>query len=169
MNENEVFLENEKLIYKLLHHFNVNGELKEELKQECWLGFCKALKTFNEDKNVKFSTYCYKVMHLQCLCYLRKYNRKKIEVISLDSTIKDDTTMLELTPSPTNIEQKITSDLDWNNLLKKLKQKNKEIIQMYTDYYTQKEIAQHFNLSQAQVSRIIKKFTKKMNFFKEKL
>ena len=168
MNENEVFLENEKLIYKLLHHFNVNGELKEELKQECWLGFCKALKTFNEDKNVKFSTYCYKVMYLQCLCYLRDYNRKKIDVMSLDSTIKDDTTILELTPSPTNVEQKITSDLDWDNLLKKLKQKNKEVIQMYADRYTQREIAQHFNLSQAQVSRNIKKFTKN-ELFKEKL
>lgn len=70
--------ENAKLIYKIANMFRNSGCDLEDLKQAGVLGFIEAYQNFEDDRNVKFTTYAYPYVYGSISKYVRENKGIKI-------------------------------------------------------------------------------------------
>lgn len=162
---------NDKIIY--------NNNNYDDLYQIGCVGLIKAVDTFDETKNIKFSTYAYKLIYTEILSYLKlSQNNKK--ALSLDTTtikycndIKEDANLINfIKDEKCSIEDDYIKEEERiiiNKILKKarLSDKNKFIILLYYGFYndkkyTRKELANIFNVSPTYIAVIINKSLKEI-------
>lgn len=154
---------NDKIFY--------NNSNYEDLYQIGCVGLIKAVDTFDETKKVMFSTYAYKLIHTEILCYLNLSQNKKT-AISLDTTTikycndnNEDSSLINfIKDEKSNIEEdyiKEEEKIIINKILKRarLSDKNKFIILLYYGFYndkkyTRKQLANIFNVSPTYVGVI---------------
>ena len=147
----------------------------EDLVSIGTIGLIKGVNTYKQDKNIKLATYASRCIDNEILMYLRKNNKRKIEV-SLEDSLSYDSEGNELHLEDILGTEKdlVTIDLDNETNKKllykeieKLNKRDKEIIVLRYGLYnhkelTQKEIASLLNISQSYISRIEKKVLKKL-------
>lgn len=129
-----------------------------------YFGLYKACKIFNTNINCALSTLAYKCMNNEILMYCRKLERhKKLNPISLD-TIIDDTnrviTLNDIVAEDENIEDLIIEKYNYQEIiyaLKFLSEKDKEILYLYSEGKTQKQIAEIYKVKQPTISRRLKR------------
>ena len=159
----------DKIIYNIADY--------DDLFQVGCVGLIVAVNTFDESKNVKFSTYAYKVIHMEILNYL-KQNQNKNENISLDTTFlnkedDDDLNLMSIVVDDRNGPEDIFIMNEEREIINKLLKKarmsdrNKFIILLYYGFYnnrvyTRKELANIFNISSTYVGKVIDSFLKEM-------
>lgn len=102
------------------------------------------------------------VCKMQYGAEMRKINAKKRqgEVISYDESIADNFTIEDTLKSDLDIEDELINKLQKRklyDLICKLPEKEKFVIQKMLEEHTQYEIAEMLNMSQANVSRITKR------------
>lgn len=111
----EMILEQEKLIYSVVHKFS-NYYEKDDLYQVAVIGLDKACKSYNSFENTKFSTYAYNYIRWEILDYIRKDRSIKIskDVISLNKKIESVKEMMtqKLQRVPTDLELSLMLDID---------------------------------------------------------
>lgn len=147
---------------------------KKELVAIGLVGLIKSVDTFDISKNYSFSTYAVKCINNEILQFMKK-GKKYIFDQSLYTPIGIDNDGKE--KKIEDILEDITSDFvsDYedtiaHNEIRKivydLPDKEREIILLYFGFsdklYTQCEISQKLNISQSQISRLIKKILKKV-------
>lgn len=101
----QFYEENEKLVYYLLNKKGVQGPQFEELEQIGKIGLVKAIRTFDQNRRIKFSTYASTCIINEIRMFLRrnqKYQREisfetfvtrsEVEEITLLDTMKDEET-----------------------------------------------------------------------------
>jgi len=170
MNKDECekfYLENEKLAYKFGTKYGILHD--EDMMQDIKIALYKAVKTFDPNKGVAFSTYAFTIMLNEYNYHFRdKY--LKFEFVK-NTVIGDNNREISIFEI---IEDTNSSNLD-NDLI------NKEMIEivlkyinsldalskdLYYDYYfkhlKQKEMVKKYNLSQTQISRKLKKINKNL-------
>jgi RNA polymerase sporulation-specific sigma factor len=168
MNET-LFIENTPLIKFIIKKMGLKYNL-----EECYLvgedALIKAVKTFDESKGYKFSSYATKCIQYELSNYLHYKNTKKRKyddyLISLDEEIDEErNTLLDLISDETNLENEIIEN-ERINLLKKiieiLEPNDKFMIEHYFELWgnkkmNQKEIAKVLNVKQTYVSYRIKR------------
>lgn len=173
MNEEQerIVLENEKLIYFVLKKYHLYEQCGD-FYDLGMLGLCKGAKTYSVEKNTKLSTYLTKCISNEIFSHFRKPSPV---TIPLDSVVYENLT-LEDTIKDKNI------DIERDLIIKTEFERANEIIKSLPDIerliinysfningyekMTQTELADYFNLSQAQISRIKNKALEKI---KEKL
>lgn len=160
-------LENEEIInqiYDLIKKFCwKNNCYDEDLVQELILLVIKGISTFDYSKS-KFTTWLYKICINKLYADYRSKNslKRKGEVISLNTIIKDEggrsIELWELIPeykeSEEEIFKKYTVQIIYSNL--------SSLSKSYFDGKNQNELAKEYNLSQAQISRMIAKEIKEI-------
>lgn len=139
------------------------------------LGLIKAIKTFKSDKNIKLATYASRCIDNEILMFLRKNQRRKLEV-SLDEPLNRDAEGNELllediVPSS---EENVVDRYDDNRLKEQLldavmnlNEREREIISLRFGLFdqeelTQKETADLLGISQSYISRLEKKILQKL-------
>ena len=170
MNKDECekfYLENEKLAYKFGTKYGILHD--DDMMQDIKIALYKAVKTFDPNKGVAFSTYAFTIMLNEYNYHFRdKY--LKFEFVK-NTVIGDNNREISIFEI---IEDTNSSNLD-NDLI------NKEMIEivlkyinsldalskdLYYDYYfkhlKQKEMVKKYNLSQTQISRKLKKINKNL-------
>lgn len=160
MNEDEIIKRYKRLVYYVAFKYHVDEYHKEELISCCWLGFAKALKTYNKSKGTSFSTYVVFVMHNECKMYLREINRKYIPTTSLDSEVTDSLTYNDLLGEE---DERLSHRYDnlytaINYVTKKYNDKKKQIISLFMKDLTFRQISNETNISLGYVQRIVAKF-----------
>ena len=156
------FKENEKLAYYTLHkYFSVLAE-NEDAKQEALLYLWKACLLYDENKNVAFSTYAIISIKNGVYC---KYFRKKKEIFTysydkiMSSEEDKETSFIEFNEDVgSNFDEKVLLI----EVIKTFSDKERKIIELYSQGYSQNEIALQLNMSQAHISRNIKKVKNKL-------
>ena len=170
----KLILDNINLIYMVLKRYNLYNQL-DEYYDIGMIGLVKGANTFSEDKGYKVSTYLTSCITYEILNYKRKQSMQKrgngIQNISLYTQINDKSKelyLLDVIPSKENIEDNIIKkerlELIYKEIFK-LSERDKFIIcSAYSllgyKELTQIQISKKTNITQAQVSRIIKKFIK---------
>lgn len=174
--------ENMSLIYFIANQFSKDIHEKDELVSAGFIGFTKALKTFDDTKRTKFSTYAYVCIKNEMLIHLRK-EAKHQKCLSFQKIIADDgkgsTLILEDILydeyEPTTEEKMIT--LEKRRLLVKLLERltPTERAIMERRYgingqteSTQTKTADLIGKSQASISKIEKRIRKKLRRMIEK-
>ena len=103
----ELFLENQKLIYFVIKKMGIKYNL-----QECYdvgeIALIQATKTFDGNKGFKFSSYAIRCIRNEICNYLQYSNRKRrksnLKDISLDTDISENTTLVDTIDSGIDIE-----------------------------------------------------------------
>ncbi len=162
------------LIHSIVKKFSNTGIEYSELLSTGYVGYAKALDTYQKGKNVKFSTYAYRCIKNEILYFLRREKRHKDNDVSLFkplSTDKNGNVMtVESTVSETSMgKRSLEEDIEMNETVKILLEiidthltKNEAYIikNRYglngTKPKTQKEIADEIDMSQANVSKLEK-------------
>lgn len=170
MNKDECekfYLENEKLAYKFGTKYGILHD--DDMMQDIKIALYKAVKTFDPDKGVAFSTYAFTVMLNEYNYHFRdKY--LKFDFVS-NTVIGDNNREISIFEI---IEDTNSSDLDSiliNNeiieiVIKYINSLDSLSKNLYYDYYfkhlKQKEMVVKYNMSQTQISRKLKKINKSL-------
>lgn len=164
MTNEEMFENNIRIAYKIANRYKINYLTEyEDIKQIALLGLWKAVLTF---KNTHaFSTYAYPVISNEINLYLRKNKKTKLD-ISINTIIHDNLTFEDILQDEDNIE-KLLEDIEIlkiNQILNEINitEKERKIYKLIQSGYKQQDVAEKFNMSQCQVSRIQKKIINKV-------
>lgn len=167
----ELFNDNNKLVHHVIHNkfqglqTYIPGHEYEDIVQIGNIGLWKACKTFDFNKNIKFSTYAIKIITNEILMAIRKSNKNSVlnNSLSLNNIINDDggeTEFGDMLISNNPINDFIISDLKIYiyNKYKNSKKKINIITSYVFENLSQCEIGRKYGYSQAQISRILKEF-----------
>ena len=172
---NKLIEHNLRLVVFLAKKYDNTAYDLEDLVSIGTLGLIKGVKTYKLDKNIKLATYASRCIDNEILMFLRKNKRKSSE-ISFEDSINFDNEGNELhlediLGTENNLVEKQVEDENDKILLKeeikKLKGRDKEIIEMRYGLsgkkeLTQKEVADKLSISQSYISRIEKKLINKL-------
>lgn len=171
--EKEVLATNNlKLVYYLAQKYHNHDY--EEIVGAGMEGLARALNAFDETKNTKFSTYAYRAINNQMLMYIRGVSG--VSMVSIDEPIANGAER-ELTLADMLVDTKVQIE---DMLVKK--EANKMIVEsmiklprdeqfIFYHFYgvfgkpklTQVEISKNLSISQARVSKTVKKILSKLN------
>lgn len=177
-------MEHEGLIWKAVHqlkHYLKNTSLDiDDLYSEGCIGFIKSYRKFDDTKGLKFSTYAFPTIWGTILNFIRsQYHAVNYprEIVSEGLFGGAESQESQHFRNNSYMFSRVTSDIDGsevtieniiphhddytpiyiNEQLEQMDDRNKQIIIFTFQGYTQHEIGKRMKLSQAQVSRLIKK------------
>ena len=167
---------NLRLVVYISRKFENTGIDIEDLISIGTIGLIKAVNTFKLNKNIKLATYASRCIENEILMYLRKNNKKKIEV-SFDEPLNIDVDGNELLLSDVlgtendEIYKVIEEEIDKDLLamaLDRLSDREKQIMELRFGLTTrgrertQKEVATMLGISQSYISRLEKKIISRL-------
>ena len=167
---------NLRLVVYISRKFENTGIDVEDLISIGTIGLIKAVNTFKLNKNIKLATYASRCIENEILMYLRKNNKKKIEV-SFDEPLNIDVDGNELLLSDVlgtendEIYKIIEEEIDKDLLvmaLDRLSDREKQIMELRFGLTTrgrertQKEVATMLGISQSYISRLEKKIISRL-------
>ncbi|MGL5330545.1 MAG: RNA polymerase sporulation sigma factor SigE [Peptostreptococcaceae bacterium] len=167
---------NLRLVVYISRKFENTGIDVEDLISIGTIGLIKAVNTFKLNKNIKLATYASRCIENEILMYLRKNNKKKVEV-SFDEPLNIDLDGNELLLSDVlgtendEIYKVIEEEIDKDLLimaLDRLSDREKQIMELRFgltnkgDERTQKEVAGMLGISQSYISRLEKKIISRL-------
>lgn len=156
MTPEELYFENEALVYHVLHKKFPMSRFDDDFQQIARLGLWKACLRYDETKG-KFSTYAVPAIENEIKMELRKMSRKPIE-ISLDDFVKDTSDNDDrLTISGICIGEQDVEFIDTTWVDKELTDRQKRILSLLYDGMVQADIAKEIGISQTMVSREVAK------------
>ena len=172
--EEKLITENINLIYLVLKKCGVY-HLLEDYYDIGMIGLVKAGKTYNKAKGYKFTTYACRCITNEVLIEKRKHSipKRAGAEMSINSVIysngDNDITLEDTIPCDIEVEEEVIKKDEIERLhraISKLKDKDRTLICSYygigTERRTQIEIAEAFEISQAQVCRDITKIIEKL-------
>lgn len=174
--QEQLIMDNHNLVYHILQKMNLYNQL-DEYYDIAIIGLTKAAKNYDETKQINFSTFAGKCIRNEILLYLRQQQSNRLKAnyntISLEKTVFEENgnkiLLIDKIPGNVNIEQELINNEKIIHLYKAISNlsdserfiiehsyglNNKKILR-------QKQLAKIIGQSQANVSRIIKKFLKK--------
>lgn len=154
MNLEQLYIENERLVYWILHNKFPEYEFDDDIKQCGRLGLWKACLNYDYHKS-KFSTFAYRVIYNEILMEFRRLKRsfpRGYMKVSFDDLLGEDFTVEEIIGEE---DVNFTSSFI-THYMSTIPDDKRYIFELYLKGYTQVEIAKMIDKSQAQVSRIIK-------------
>ena len=151
----ELFAENENLIYHVLKKRFPMYYFDEDIRQIGAIGLWKACKRYNSHVS-KFSTYACLCIKNEILHHFRIQNAKRrhldIPPRSLDENLKDtdDISFGESIIGTQNIEY-----IDWNGFWNSLNPTEKKIVYLRMEGCNQTKIGKILSVSQSQINRVL--------------
>ena len=156
MTPEELYFENEELVYHVLHKKFPMSRFDDDFQQIARLGLWKACLRYDETKG-KFSTYAVPAIENEIKMELRKMSRKPIE-ISLDDFVKDTSDDADrLTISGICMGEQDVEFIDTTWVDKELTNRQKRILSLLYDGMVQADIAREIGISQTTVSKEVAK------------
>ena len=154
--------ENDGLVKHIVNKQRIPSRDFDDVVSIGRFGLMKAVVTFDDSKGAKFGTYAAKCIVNEIFMSFRKSNKDQL-VVSFEETIRGDLTLGDMLSDPKSLE--FEEQLDDSEVIAKalsyvlnsLSRKIAIILLFSMAGITQKIIADMFEMSQAQVSRIIKK------------
>ena len=172
---NELIERNLRLVVYTAQKFDGTNVSIEDLISIGTIGLIKAVGSFDNEKNIKIATYASRCIENEILMHLRKTSKLKREV-SLDEPLNTDSEGNELCIADILSDEngEVSKNMDKEDekanlreVLNSLSEKEKKIMCMRyglmgNSEMTQKQVADHFEISQSYISRIEKKILDKM-------
>ena len=152
MTPEELYFENEALVYHVLHKKFPMSRFDDDFQQIARLGLWKACLRYDETKG-RFSTYAVPAIENEIKMELRKMSRKPIET-SLDALITDTS---GLTISEICMGEQDVGFIDTIWVDKELTDRQKRILSLLYDGMVQADIAREIGISQTMISREVAK------------
>ena len=160
MDKNEfiqIIKDNKWVLYKVITIYCKNSEDRKDLEQEIVIQLWKSFKSYNPD--YKISTWIYKVAMNVSISFYRTNLNRKSKTFSISDSLFSFTNIIDKTQTD-NEEKEILY-----NFIANLDEFNKEIIILYLDEYSYKEIAEVVGITETNVGTKINRLKKKLQEF----
>ncbi len=138
----------ERIINRVDKRYYFKGQEKEDLIQEAFMGFLKAIEVYKVERRTKFKDFSHYVIqrHLGTLMNRSRNfrNRALNESFSYNMpvTTNNETTFEELLEGATSSPEKVVEDgITYKEIKEKLTDNEREVFDFYSDGYTYEEIA----------------------------
>ena len=162
------------MIYRIINNFLLDrGDFsidKEELYQEASLVLHRAVFTFEEDKNMKFSSYAYILIRNKISNLLRNYGRiYNEEMYSLDNASYYEKYLnyaIEENPVSYHKEAEFKRNLD--NFMETLNREDREILRLRNEEYSYKDISRVMNIHTKRIDNRLTSLKKRFNNYIDK-
>lgn len=167
-----LILNHQRLVYSVLKKYN--NVHNEDLFQVGMIGLIKAATLFDESRNIAFSSFAYICISNEILIHFRKQNRKSFNdfanTVSYNALINEDDgncTLEDCLGYTPDFDEEMNKQELYDNIEKLLSPIEKDILTNYYGLYNttpkkQIELSKTLNMSQANVSRIIRRAKKKL-------
>ena len=178
--KNVLLEHNLRLVVYIAKRYENNPNNMEDLISIGTFGLIKAIETFKRDKNIKLVTYASRCIENEILMFLRKKNKRKVEV-SFDEPLNVDYDGNELVLADIlGTEGDIVKEefekneqiRILNEAIKNLKKREQEILKMRygidQEELTQKDVATKLGISQSYISRLEKRILLKLKMVIER-
>ncbi len=155
-----------RMIYKIIYTFDLDsGDFRideEDLFQEGCLALYDSVFSYEEDRNVRFSTYAYLVIRGKIRDRLRALSRSQGEdVYSLEKATDHDLRFCICSePLQYHREQVMKERIE--SFFAGLKEEDRQILQMKKEEYTYKQIAQRLGINRKKVDNRIRYLKKRL-------
>lgn len=161
-NENELFVQNQNLIWQCIHKHFPNEVHNEDLFQECSIGLLKAIRGFDETKS-SFSTYAYTCIHNAAKMYFRKNNKYWINESAMSSLLdEDEGEYLDYIPDDKDYIAEVEGSALKDKILNlATSEQNRYIVSIIIDGYNQAQVSKELNCSRQYVSLVWRSFIRK--------
>ncbi len=166
---------NMRLVIYVAKRYETVYATLEDLVSIGTLGLIKAITSFKADKNIKLATYASRCIDNEILMFLRKSQKRKVEVSfdePLNSDVEGNELLLEdvIASKDKSIDEELDEERLKDELLRavdNLNPREKEIISLRFGLngkveLTQKETAELLGISQSYISRLEKKIISKL-------
>lgn len=173
MSEEEIIMNNTKLIYVVLKRLNLYYR-EDEFYDIGMVGLVKGVKKYDSSLGYSMSTYLYKCIYNEILMSFRRINsgREVPEkaLIPLTTPVGDNLTLEDMIQDDANIEDEIIKKEEIENLhneILKLSNREQLVINLYFGLNSckklkQKEIAKIIGVEQGRISKIKNTALKKL-------
>ena len=165
--EDKLLLHNTRFVAYIITKFS-SYECDDLFSVGC-IGLKKAIATFDYERNILFATYARKCIENEVIKYIRIL-KKHENVGSLDSYIANfdgNKTLLDFISDQDDFTMEIEEkeSIEYlHQIIERINEKEKNIIEMYFGFngkrYSQQQIAARYNVTQSNISRIIKRVLK---------
>lgn len=166
MDRYTLFEENKYFSYFMLHKYFPGLSFDEDVQQIANLALWKACCTFVSEKGFKFAAYACTVIRNDILAYLRTNKRhEKLHCVSMDVPVSDDLNIADIIADEKS--QQFEDRVALVDAIKSLHltAEEKELLRAYVKYQNQTVAGNHLGISQAQVSRVLKRVRRKMEIY----
>lgn len=153
----QIIKENKWALYKVINSYCKNPEDRKDLEQEILIQLWKSFKTYSSD--YKISTWIYKVAMNVSISFYRSNLKRKSNTLSISESIFSLTDHVDYVQTVSE-EKEILYDFISN-----LDEFNKEIVILYLDDYSYKEIAEIVGITESNVGTKINRLKKKLQEF----
>ena len=158
--------DNLPLVYYTIKKYYPTFVANEEVLDGGMYGFAKACKTFNPDKGIKFSTYAVKCIKMYAFNEIDKEIRRNGKEVSLDAELNGEYNLQQVLVGEEDILD--VSWLDAETFIETLNEREKFIISLQKDGYTQREIAKVMGLTFQRIGQIHRNIKSKWRKFNER-
>lgn len=170
--QEKMIVDNYNFVYYIASklHLRQTDPSYDDAISELTIGMIKAIQSYNQERNCKFTTYASRVMINEYFMYCRKERRQKNQV-SIQEVVRKDKEGKEiyyegmLYDEDYSVEDKIINQITLNQVENELENiKDKDVYNaIFVDVMhgmKQKEVADKYDTSQSYVSRIVQKKAK---------
>lgn len=157
----------EKIMQKSLTFKNLNGIENDDLYQEGMIGFVAAVYSYDESRDVQFSTYANTLAVRKMLSAVRKANNKSNLPLQSYVPLEDKTDLLSYSPTPEellifNEELDLINEFVENNLSKS----EKKVFKLNLLGLSYSEISEILECDEKFVDNALQRIRKKLRQFK---
>ena len=162
-----IYLKNQNLVYKFATNYKLLND--EDMMQNLKMAMFRAITKFDPSRGIALSTYVYIALFHE---YKYSFRDKHLKLSFVNNIVSDDdnkeSDIFDFIADERNID--VDYELDKQDILNKiykyLDEHEKKYKQMFLDYYfngiKQRQLADKYGLSQAQVSRKLKTIIKSL-------
>ena len=163
----KMYIENERLVYKFATKYKLLND--EDMMQNLKMAMFRAITKFDPSRGIALSTYVYIALFHE---YKYSFRDKHLKLSFVDNVVSDgdnkESDIFDFIADERNVD--IDYELDKHDILNKiykyLDENEEKYKQMFLDYYLngikQRQLADKYGLSQAQVSRKLKTIIKSL-------
>ena len=163
----KIYLKNQNLVYKFATNYKLLND--EDMMQNLKMAMFRAITKFDPSRGIALSTYVYIALFHE---YKYSFRDKHLKLSFVNNIVSDDdnkeSDIFDFIADERNID--VDYELDKQEILNKiykyLDEHEKKYKQMFLDYYfngiKQRQLADKYGLSQAQVSRKLKTIIKSL-------
>ena len=161
-----------RMIYKIIYSFSLeNGDYavdKDDLYQEASLALYSAARTFEEDRNVQFSSYAFMVIRGRIVNALRVYYRTyEQEKYSIDVSERNAGRSICVSDNPIAYHREQELKENYACFIEKLPERDRKILLMKSEDQSYKEIARQLKISEKQIDNRLRALRKKFKTYIE--